>query len=195
MGGVSIRYEEVDVSRPKLYIDYDSTLNNLGEVWVKWINQKYHTNIRQEDIAHWDWLEEKFGKDANDFWKDKNIYENDIVKPIDGAVKLVSDLSMKFDVSIVTSSYPGTETSKDVHISKYFGKSNIIHEAQKYKVTGDGVLIDDRRSTIVDHCKMNSKIGIIFTNGDRYTWSKNCCGRHPLMHFAKTYEEIKLLLA
>ena len=189
MGRIPTSNEENDV-KSKLYIDYDSTLNNLDEEWINWANQKYRSRLTTKNIIHWDWMEEEFGKEVNDFWKDSRIYDNDIIKPKSSAISFVDNLLSHFDVSIVTSSWPGTEVSKTKHIRRHFGKINVIHETEKYKVTTDGILIDDRKDTVRNHCLINNLPGIVFTDNDKHSWSIYDGDEHELMSYAKTYGEI-----
>lgn len=180
--------------KPKIYLDYDSTLNNLVDVWVGWINVAYEGGITTKDIEHWDWIEEKFGGGANDFWKSPKIYQYGIVRPIDGSQEFVKNLQNCHDVSIVTNSWPGTERSKDEHIKRHFGNIKVIHEAQKHKVTHDGILIDDRKETIISHCSKNKTYGILFNKNLEYGWSNFNIAEVVLLGglvvMKKSYEDI-----
>ena len=152
-----------------IYLDFDSTLNNLAFEWVKYINSNYQTNITVQHIKHWDYIEETFGKEANDFWKNPDIYS--IIKPLEGGIEFLNALKEQYNVSIITHSWPGTEEAKDANIKKFFDGINVIHESEKHKVTYNGILIDDNPHTIVRHCKSNYQYGIVFTNNDTYSWS------------------------
>ncbi|MFA7287343.1 MAG: hypothetical protein WC055_00540 [Melioribacteraceae bacterium] len=152
-----------------IYLDFDSTLNNLAHEWVKYINTRYQANITVQHIKHWDWIEETFGKEANDFWKNPDIYSN--IKPLEGAIDFVTELREQYNVSIITHSWPGTEEAKDDNIKRFFGDINVIHESEKHKVTRDGILIDDNPHTIVKHCESNYQYGIVFTNNNLNSWS------------------------
>lgn len=63
----------------KIYIDYDTTLINLIDPWVDWINERYNVNITSNDINRWYFLGEVFDKTANDFWRSEE-YNNYVDK-------------------------------------------------------------------------------------------------------------------
>ena len=68
----------------RIFIDYDTTLVNLIDPWVAWINEKYNVEITSHDINRWYFLGEVFGKEADDFWRSEkyNHYTNkDIFLP------------------------------------------------------------------------------------------------------------------
>ena len=154
-----------------IYLDFDSTLNNLAFEWIEYINWKYQTNISTLDIKHWDWIEQSFGKEANNFWKNPDIYSNDTIIPLEGALEFVNKLKQNHNVQIITHSWPGTEKAKDYNIKRFFGDIKIIHESEKHKITKDGILIDDNPHSIVKHCELNYQYGIVFTNNNLNAWS------------------------
>ena len=180
----------------KIYIDYDSTLNNLAYAWVEYINKKHKQKLKINDILHWDWMEQEFGKEANDFWKNPNIYKDDIIKPLKGAKEFIDKLQEEHDICIVTSSYPGTENEKNENIKRNFGDVKIIHERVKSNITFDGILIDDKVETILDHCQLNLLPGIVFNNKLKHSWSSplNVLGQIKpivnLIKFRETYKDI-----
>lgn len=45
-----IKAPPLDVS---IAIDIDDVMNNLCEAWCKWLDEKYHTNIKASDIIEW----------------------------------------------------------------------------------------------------------------------------------------------
>lgn len=186
----------------KVFIDYDSTLVNLAESWCKWIFTNYDKRITTKDILYWTWIENTFGKEADDFFKDYRIYADNVVKPTKNSQKFVDDvISMygKSYVYIITSSYPGTEKAKKDHILRNYNidKYNIINSYQKHEYTKDSVLIDDNINTIKEHCFKNKTIGVVFDKGGNYGWSKltNIMGEiKPIANYIRVRENYNSIL-
>lgn len=173
----------------KIYVDYDSTINDLDSKWCKWIFKHYKDKITSKDILSWTWIEDTYGKGANSFFQNPDIYSKDIIKPLKNSqnfIDTIIDLFGYENIYIITSSYPGTEIEKEYHICRYFPikSDNIIHSNQKWKHTHDGILIDDNIHTVRDHCKYNKQFGIVFDKGSNNGWSK-------LTHIMGQVKEIK----
>lgn len=158
--------------KPVIFIDYDSCLNDLNEAWCGYINKKYNANISSKDILHWNWCEDTFGKDSSDFWKDGCNYYFDDIMPREGAIDFINSIRNDYEIVILTSSWPGTESVKNEHIQRHFGLYNVIHDSNKYLYSGEGILIDDRPQTILNHIAYNDEVGIIFDCYGGYGWSK-----------------------
>lgn len=166
----------------KIFVDYDSTLNNLDDAWVKWVNEKYNQNITRSHIEHWDWMEDYFGIEANDFFKDPKIYSDDVIVPISGSQNFMFSLCYEYgaeNVFIITASANGTTNSKDNHIVEYYNgfgflRENIIHTHDKHEYTKEGIIIDDAVHQVESHCINNNKLGIVFDRDGLNGWSKPC---------------------
>lgn len=167
----------------KIYIDYDTTLVNLIDPWVEWINQKYHVTLSTSDINRWYFLSDVFGKEANDFWKSDryNLYaDKDVLKPFDGAVDFFYRLEDKFgteNVFIVSSTLDHHQKEKMNHAQYYFGiiETQFIPVGkEKYHITRDGILIDDYPLHVMEHVKFNKQKGIVFNFEDRFGWCQEC---------------------
>jgi len=163
----------------KIYVDYDTTLVNLIDPWIAWINDTYNVNIVSSDINRWYYLSEVFGKEADDYWKSEkyNHYtDKDIFKPYDGAVKFFNDLQKRFgdeNIFIVSSTRDHHIEDKIKHAKYYFGisENNFIPVSkEKYHQTKDGVLIDDYPLHILEHIYHNQQVGIIFNYQNRFGW-------------------------
>ena len=182
----------------KCYVDYDSTLNTLAEEWCIWASYKFKTIVTTKDIKDWYWMENTFGHNVNFFWKTPLTYSLDIVTKRRGAKTFLNTLKHMYgkdNVAIITHSWQGTEEEKDNQIKRFFGDIKVIHEEDKASVTKDGILIDDRPSTVEKHCKRNDKLGIVFTNDDLYGWStkehvENYEQVKNKMVFKRSYEDI-----
>lgn len=131
-----------------ILIDMDDTIENLCEEWVKYLNEKYGTDVKHSDIKDWDMTK------AFPTLDDKSIYSPLIepelwkrIKPLPGAVDKVGQLiNDGHRVVIVTSSNPDTVSHKlNLVLFKYFPfltYHDVIISSQKQLVNGD-ILIDD----------------------------------------------------
>lgn len=183
----------------KIWLDFDGVLNNLPYAWVNWVNKNYHANITTKDILHFHWLEEEFGESVCDFWKDPNIYQNGTIQPLNGSKDFVFLLQKKYginNVGVITHSWIGTEQVKDEFIQDYFKISNIIHEKDKFRKSGDGILIDDNPKNTAQHCFYNRQFGFIYNRDKEYSWATansiltELKSITPLIRFKYSYEEI-----
>ena len=170
-----------------VFIDYDTTLVNLIDPWVEWINKKYNVTISSNDINRWYYLGEVFGSEANNFWKSEeyNHYtDREIFQPYEGAVEFFHTLQDMFgreNVFIISSTKDHHKKEKIEHAKHYFSISNdqfIAVEKGKYTLTSGGVLIDDYPLHVMDHIEYNKHKGIVFNFEDRFGWCKE--SNYPL---------------
>lgn len=142
--------EVVDIQDTKLtiLIDLDDVLNNLCQAWIDWLNKKYKTDVKYEDIVTWDMgiafpkltpeqIYEPFKSDK--FWK--------TVTPRFDAIKYVNMLFNEgYNIYLCTSTYYKNIVPKyEFIIMKYFPYidwSHVIIAANKQMIRAD-VLIDD----------------------------------------------------
>lgn len=178
-----------------IYVDYDTTLINLIDPWVKWINDKYKVNITTQDINRWYFLGEVFGKEADNFWKEENHYiDKEVLLPYDGAIDFFKTLQKKYgrkNVKIISSTRDHHTKDKVAHMAEYFGvdpnsvniaKDNntsdqndyeiILTSKEKYSYTKGGVLIDDYPLHVLEHIHFNQEPGIVFNYNNRFGWCK-----------------------
>ena len=167
----------------KIFIDYDTTLVNLIDPWVNWINKKYDVNIETTDINRWYFLSDVFGEDANDFWKSEeyNHYiDKDIFMPYSGARDFFDYIVNEFgrdNVFIVSSTRDHHTKEKIEHAKYYFGinESNFIPTgSEKHSLTKNGILIDDYPLHIFEHIHHNDNFGIVFNLENRFGWCREC---------------------
>jgi len=165
----------------KVYIDYDTTLINLIDPWIEWINKKYNVIITSNDINRWYFLGEVFGKEADDFWRHSkyNHYaDKNILKPYNGAVDFFLTLQKQFgeeNVIIISSTRDHHTKEKIEHAQFYFGinKEQFIPvNKEKYSFTKDGILIDDYPLHVMEHVQHNKQKGIVFNYENRFGWCK-----------------------
>lgn len=165
----------------KLFIDYDTTLVNLIDPWVDWINKKYHVNILASDINRWYYLSEVFGEEANDFWKSEkyNHYtDRDIYQPYEGAIDFFHKVQKMFgqdNVYIISSSRDHHVKEKIQHAKHYFDcneKNFIPVKRSKFGLTKEGILIDDYPLHVMEHIHYNNQHGIVFNFKNRFGWCR-----------------------
>ena len=133
---------------PVIACDLDDTIEKLLEAWLRWLNKKYHLNVRYHEVTHWemtkafpDLTEKQIFEPLfiEEFWK--------TVTPMYDAVIYVKLLIEEgFPFYIVTASHPDTISYKFNHIiAKYFPfipSSNVIYTCCKQMIRCD-ILIDD----------------------------------------------------
>ena len=131
-----------------ILIDADGVLEDLTQKWVTYINKKYGTSVRYENVTEWDMTksfpsltrEQVYGAEL-----EEELYEQ--LDPYEGAVKYVKKL--KDDGHIVyvvtTSPYQVIHAKIEKVILKYYPYltwKDVIITSNKKMIKGD-VLIDD----------------------------------------------------
>ncbi len=179
----------------KIFVDYDTTLVNLIDPWVAWINKKYNVTISSNDINRWYFLGEVFGKEADDFWRKENHYiDKDILLPFKGAVTFFHQLQDEYgkeNVKIISSTRDHHTKDKVAHMAHYFGIDSksvkytkeddsidcndyqvILTSKDKYAYTQNAILIDDYPLHVLEHIYFNKAPGIVFDWENRFGWCK-----------------------
>lgn len=134
--------------RLTVLVDMDDTIENLLSAWVDTLNEEHETNVKPDDIRHWDlsmafptveWKDVYAPLKRDDFWMR--------VKPIDGAAdalkRLIEDGHKVFIVT--ASAYETLKSKMDCVLFRYFpflDWNDVIVTSHKQMVKGD-VLIDD----------------------------------------------------
>ena len=148
----------------RILIDMDDTIENLGEAWVAWLNEKYGTNVNWFDIRNWDMqisfptlTEQQIYEVLNEgaFWDSVTVKQ--------GANEYISKLMEEgHEVFIVTSSwYKTVQPKMEKCLFKYFpflSWDQVVLTSHKYLVKGD-ILVDDNPENFVD----GDYFGILFT--------------------------------
>lgn len=132
----------------KILIDMDDTIEHLLIAWVDYINKRYGTSVKHEDVTQWD-LRVAFPTLTNEqlhslleedeFWK--------TVRPMEGAAETIQwMIDQGHEVYIVTASACRTIQPKMEYVLfKYFPFltwDNVIITTHKQMIQGD-ILIDD----------------------------------------------------
>lgn len=157
----------------KIFLDFDSTLNNIVNPWLDWIYDKFGERVLSEELTSYDFLERKFGYHATTFWKTPGVYDK--VQPLFGALEFVESLrQMNVDeIKIITSSPEGMQDEKNSYLKRVFGfdSCDVIHSFEKFKHTSNSILVDDYDKHILTHISNNKSPGILFNFKNKYGWS------------------------
>ena len=163
----------------KIYVDYDTTLINLIDPWVDWVNSSFNVNVKTSDINRWYYLGEEINPDANNFWKRDNHYvDKQSIKPFSGAIDFFNNLQSSYgkeNVIIISSTRDHHIDDKINHMQYYFNVANeqiLLSSKEKHIYTQDGVLIDDYPVHVMEHIHYNNLSGIIFNENRRFGWSR-----------------------
>lgn len=131
-----------------ILVDADGVLEDLSQKWVVYLNEKYGTSVRYEDLTEWDMTaafpgltrEQVYGIDL-----DEEFYSR--LEPIPGAPEAVRRMMEDgHRVFVVTTTpYQAVKAKLERAIFRYYPFltwKNIIITADKHLIRGD-VLIDD----------------------------------------------------
>ena len=130
-----------------ILVDMDDVLELLAAGWVEYLNERYGTNTRPEDLHDWD-----IGK-AFPTLTHEQVYAAvnddalwDYVRPMPGAVEGLRALMEKHEVYIVTATtYQTLPAKMDKVLFRYFPFlqwRQVIITENKHLIHGD-ILIDD----------------------------------------------------
>ncbi len=131
-----------------ILIDADGVLEDLSQKWVVYLNEKYGTSVRYEDLTEWDMTaafpsltrEQVYAID-----RDESFYSR--LEPIPGAPEAVrSFLEEGHEVYVVTTTpYHVVKAKLERAIFPYYpflSWKNVVITSNKHLIRGD-VLIDD----------------------------------------------------
>lgn len=146
-----------------ILVDMDDTIENLTDAWVAYLNDRYGTSVKKEDITSWDLAEAFPTLEKSQVFGalyDEALWER--VKPLPGAVKYLKRLIDDGNqVVIVTASHPdsvGVKMNKVLfRYFPYFTYQDVIIASKKQLISGD-FLIDD-----APHNLGGNYMGLLFT--------------------------------
>lgn len=129
-----------------LLIDMDSVICDLMTEWHRRYNRDYGDNLSVEKLT--DWHSEWFvtpdcGFKIYDYLDEPGLFA--CLKPMPGAVEVLSRLAMRYDILIVTSSRTTAYTEKEQWVTEhlpFIGRDNLVFTHRKDMVRGD-LLFDD----------------------------------------------------
>lgn len=139
----------------RILVDMDDTIENLGETWVNFLNERYGLDVKWSEIEDWD-LHKAFPT-LDEMQIYDALFEAKLwarVRPFDGAVdSLKWMIDEGHDVYIVTASHPGTVYEKfELVLQRYFPfitPDKLIVIKNKQMLNAD-ILIDDAPHNLID---------------------------------------------
>lgn len=187
-----------------IYIDYDSTLVNFGEVFLKKVNSYYNKNFNLNDLENFknEIKNDKVRyKEFMNIYGVGNIYEE--ITFFNGAKELLTKLKEKgFTIKIITSSVSGEQKKyKTEHIENNIIHliDGIIHSNKKQIHTKNSVLIDDSLKNIKNHVEYeeNKVFGILCNfegkiltkNENNFIKENNLSNKNKIL-FTKSFDDL-----
>ena len=149
-----------------IFVDMDDTIENLGDAWRSWLNDKYGLNVRADEITYWEAFVQEYGrfgltreqvyeplKYEPGFWR--------TVEPKPDAVeylkKLIDD---QHSVFILTNSFGPVMYQKIQYALfehfPYLSHHDVIIASDKSLFSGD-VIVDDYEGNLI-YSKCNHRI-------------------------------------
>ena len=130
-----------------LCIDMDSVIVDLMSEWYQRYNADYRDNVTVERATDWDaskYVKPDCGVKIYEYLKQPGIFLN--LSPLPHAINVISRLSKRFDILIVTST-PSSNAyqEKEEWVTRnlpFIGRENLIFAQRKNKICGD-LLFDD----------------------------------------------------
>lgn len=185
----------------KIYVDYDSSLNNLIEKWVQWINEMQGTDYKVEDVSSYDWvvdIGEKHNFNVFAYFEKSLPYTflEGATTPISGAQEFLASLQAVFpSVTILTATHDlELVTQKNKHIEHYFGEATqIIHDSSKHnyalcEISGDRcLLMDDNPSACVEFAKSGG-VALLYDNHGKYKFAQTDV-KHENLYIVHSYQD------
>lgn len=147
-----------------IYIDYDSTLVNFGEVFLKKFNKHYKQNFNLNELENFreEVKNDKVRyKEFMNLYGSGNIYEN--IEFFEGSKDFLKKLKERgFTIKIITSSVSGEQKEYKVkHIENNIKHliDEVIHSNKKQIHTKNYVLVDDSLKNVKNHVENKESIG------------------------------------
>lgn len=168
----------------KIYVDYDTTLVNLIDVWLEWVKEHFHVSFRTMDINRWYFLRDTIGKKAHWFYQHFGYLsdkEKESIQPFKGAVEFIKNLQDVFgaeNVCILSSTGGDVDReSKISHIKCHFPmlgeeQCKLVPHGPKHPYTKDSVLVDDYSLHVLEHVHYNDSLGFLFNYQNRFGWCR-----------------------
>jgi 5'(3')-deoxyribonucleotidase len=164
----------------KLVLDFDSTLCDLMSPWMDWLHREKFSSVVHalSEVETYDWISRNYGSQGNGFFHNdpEHTYSN-YVLPFPDAKLFVEWAQEHFgEVVIVThSSKKSTERAKREWGQEYLNFDNFFFFSEledKYKFTGDGILVDDYPLHVIRHIARNNSSAVLFDYNLENGWSK-----------------------
>ena len=159
----------------KIYVDLDSTLNDLETAWLTFCGTSSSMNV-PEELTHWTWFQDTYGKKAMEFFTNINPY--DIINVRDGAKEFIWECyQLDYDVTIISAH--AVDREKEAKYKRQwldengFDELKLIVTHDKYKYTKDGILVDDNPKNCLQHIWNNHQPAYLFNYEDMFPYAKS----------------------
>lgn len=178
-----------------ILIDIDDVLENLCETWVNWLNKRYDTDVKYNEITEWDMS--KFFPNLTKGQVYAPLHNPKIwyrVKPKPGAVEYVKKLIDEgYNVYLCTTTdYRNVRPKFEGVIQKHFPYINwnqVIIASRKQMINAD-ILIDDG----VHNLENGNYTKILFTASHNVNYDAEGNGMYRANNWEEVYNLIHLLI-
>lgn len=130
-----------------ILVDMDDTLINLGEMWVKTLNERYGTSVKPEDVTEWDitkFFPRLTKSEVFEILHTPEVWSK--TTPLRDAVKYIEKLQMDGHKIVVVTSAPPKTVDVKLRYSLFrhfpFTYKDVVIAYQKNLIKGD-IMIDD----------------------------------------------------
>lgn len=103
----------------RLYLDFDDTIVDSLECVTEILNQRYDTNVKAEDIERWDGSDQfpmLKNNEMEEVFCEQEFFNN--IKLKDGVKEMFEELSLYFDIYIISKGSPTNLRRKQEWIQK-----------------------------------------------------------------------------
>ena len=149
--------------------DIDNTINNMANVLLSMLNEKYNTQYKYEELTDYEWLNRTFTNpfsltELPEFW-DKVLIDHNAIKFLEQSVK------EGIKVYLVTASHFNDSLGYKIRRTlavfnpEYINAQNIIIARDKNAICGD-ILIDDH----IDNLNSFDGEKVCFKQPWNHTW-------------------------
>lgn len=177
-----------------ILVDMDDTIECLSEAWVDYLNTRYGTTVKHEDITEWNvskFFPELSKEQVYDVLLEDEFWN--FVRPMEGASEYLQRLiNDGHKVFIVTSSHYKTMKAKMENVLfKYFpflSWDDVIVTSHKNLIKGD-VIVDDGPHNLED----GQRYKLLFDAPHNRTYDAGCNGMTRVRNWEEAYAAITII--
>jgi len=157
-----------------IYIDLDSTLNNLEVAWLEFCYQLTGMKFERHNLSHWSYFQDSYGPIAMNFF-DINPYKT--IELRDGTLKFINSLETLGYNPIIISAH-ALDRYKEAGWKRewldFYGMRHLklIVTKDKYKYTKGCILVDDSPKNCLLHIWHNNQRAYLFNYLDEMMYAK-----------------------